>query len=107
MLAHPGDVISILWSAKLSPVSSDSYGQGKTCLLITTTHAGQAMLPWFLRHSDFAARGDFAVFFSHLSQRLKRLFEFNECGVNFAHFGSCLETESFQRSSYRDGQKKL
>ena len=62
MLAHPGDVISILWSAKLSPVSSDSYGQGKTCLLITTTQRLGGYVPWFLRHSDFAARGDFAVF---------------------------------------------
>jgi hypothetical protein len=41
-----------------------------------------------------------------LSQRLKRLFEFNECGVNFAHFGSCLETESLQRFKY-DGRETL
>jgi hypothetical protein len=63
-------------------------------------------VPWFLRHSDFAARGDFATFFSHLSQRLKRLFEFNECGVQFPHFGSRLETESLQRFKY-DGRESL
>jgi hypothetical protein len=63
-------------------------------------------VPWFLRHSDFAARGDFPTFFSHLSQRLKRLFEFNECGVNFGHFGSWLEMESLQRFKY-DGRETL
>lgn len=57
-------------------------------------------VPWFLRHSDFAARGDLPTFFSHLSQRLKRLFKFNECNVQLTHFGPWLETESLQRFSY-------
>ena len=61
-------------------------------------------VPWFLRQADFAARGDSPTFFSHLSQRLKRLFKFNECGVNFPHFGSCLETESLQRFKYDEGE---
>jgi hypothetical protein len=57
-------------------------------------------VPWFLRHSDFAARGDFPTFFSNLSQRLKRLFKFNECNVHLTHFGPWLETESLQRFRY-------
>lgn len=59
-------------------------------------------VPWFLRHADFAARGDFPTFFSHLSQRLERLFKFNECNVQLAHFGPWLETESLQRFRYNE-----
>src|SRR5262245_41849072 len=57
-------------------------------------------VPWFLRQSDFSARGDFPTFFSRLSQRLKRLFKFNECSVDLTHFGPWLETESLQRFKY-------
>jgi hypothetical protein len=54
-------------------------------------------VPWFLRQSDFSARGNFPTFFSRLSQRLQRLFKFNECNVYLMHFGPLLETESLQR----------
>ena len=57
-------------------------------------------VPWFLRHPDFSGRGDFPTFFSRLSQRLKRLFKFNECGAQLTHFGPWLETESLQRFKY-------
>jgi len=63
-------------------------------------------VPWFLRHSDFSGRGDFQTFFSRLSQRLERLFKFNECNVHLTHFGPCLETESLQRFRY-DPRKTL
>jgi hypothetical protein len=54
-------------------------------------------IPWFLRYSDFSVRGNLPIFFSRLSQRLERLFKFNECNVHLAHFGPMLETESLQR----------
>src|SRR5262249_26980076 len=57
-------------------------------------------VPWFLRQSNFSARGDFPTFFSRLSQRLRRLFKFNECNVHLTHFGPLLETESLQRFRY-------
>lgn len=57
-------------------------------------------IPWFLHHGGFPGEGDFPTFFSRLSQRLERLFRFNECNVNLTHFGPWLETESLQR--FRD-----
>ena len=55
-------------------------------------------VPWFLRHKDFNAAGQFSTFFSLVSQRLSRLFMFNEPGIpNLPHFGSWLESESLQR----------
>ncbi len=62
-------------------------------------------IPWFLLHPDFPAAGDFPTFFSRLSQRLERLFRFNECNVNLTHFGPWLETESLQR--FRDNPKNV
>ncbi|GEM_PF-3054156 len=55
-------------------------------------------IPWFLKHSDFSGQGNFSTFFSRLSQRLERLFMFNEPELpNLPHFGARLESESLQR----------
>jgi hypothetical protein len=53
-------------------------------------------VPWFLRHADISPGGNFPTFFSRLSQRLERLFKFNECQVQITHFGPMLESESLQ-----------
>ena len=54
-------------------------------------------IPWFLRSSDFTTIGNFLLFFERLSQRLDRLFTYNEPGIsNLLHFGDLLETKSFQ-----------
>ncbi len=65
--------------------------------LNTTDERWGGYIPWFLRHQDFSATGNFEVFFSRLSQRLERLFRFNEPGVNLLHYGALLESESLQR----------
>ena len=55
-------------------------------------------IPWFLRHSEFSAQGQFSTFFSRVGQRLERLFMFNEPELpNLPHFGAWLESESLQR----------
>lgn len=55
-------------------------------------------IPWFFRIGEVAATGSFLLFFERLSQRLDRLFIYNEAGIqNLQHFGDLLETESFQR----------
>lgn len=63
----------------------------------TTDERWGGYVPWFLRHQDFSGQGNFTRFFEQLSQRLERLFKYNEAGIpNIAYFLSCLETESFQ-----------
>lgn len=57
-------------------------------------------VPWFLCYPDFSMHGNLPTFFSRLSQRLERLFKFNECDVNLKHFGPWLESESLQRFKY-------
>lgn len=55
-------------------------------------------VPWFLRYPEHSGRGNFELFFQRLSQRIKRLFQYNEAGLaNLAHFGAVLETETLQR----------
>ncbi len=55
-------------------------------------------IPWFFRVGEFAATGNFVLFFERLSQRIDRLFAYNEAGIqNLPHFGDLLETESLQR----------
>jgi hypothetical protein len=58
-------------------------------------------IPWFLRNAEFCSQGDFPTFFSRLSQRLHRLFHYNECKIsNPEHFGSWLESETLQRFKF-------
>lgn len=55
-------------------------------------------IPWFFRVGEFAATGNYFLFFERLSQRFDRLFAYNEPGIqNLQHFGDLLETESLQR----------
>lgn len=55
-------------------------------------------VPWFFRNSEFSGQGNFEVFFQRLSQRLRRLFQYNEAGLpNIPYFGAVLETETLQR----------
>lgn len=69
--------------------------------LNTTDERWGRYVPWFLRHRDFPGTGDFHTFFFRLSQRLERLFLYNESGIaNLLHFGACLESESLQRFRY-------
>lgn len=66
-----------------------------------------AYVPWFFRAGEFAATGNYLLFFERLSQRLDRLFAYNEPGIqNHSHFGDLLETESFQRY-HHDRTKQL
>jgi hypothetical protein len=54
--------------------------------------------PWYFRYPEFSGHGNFNLFFERLSQRIKRLFEFNEAGLpSLGHFGAVLESETFQR----------
>lgn len=63
-------------------------------------------IPWFLRYKDFNAKGNFLLFFERLSQRLDRMFTYNEPNIpNLLHFGDWLETESLQR--FRHDRTKL
>lgn len=63
-------------------------------------------IPWFLRYKDFKAKGKFLLFFERLSQRLDRMFTYNEPSIpNLLHFGDWLETESLQR--FRHDRTKL
>lgn len=64
-------------------------------------------LPWFFRHADFGGTGNFDLFYERVSQRLQRLFEFDEAGLkNMPHFGQLLESKSLQRFRY-DRKKSL
>jgi len=59
-------------------------------------------VPWFFRHGDFNATGNFLQFFDRLSQRLYRLFYYNEAKIqNRNHFGELLESRSFQRYRFK------
>jgi hypothetical protein len=61
-------------------------------------------VPWFLRHSAVLHCDDFLKFFSRASQRLERMFTFNEAGhLNLDHLGSRIETDSLQRYQHRLG----
>jgi hypothetical protein len=53
-------------------------------------------VPWLFRYEHVSTAGNFSTLFSRLSQRLERLFKFNECDVNLAHFGPWLESETLQ-----------
>ena len=65
-------------------------------------------VPWFLRHQEFSAHGDFKQFFRRVAQRLQRLFRFNEPGLpNLPYFGSVLESESLQRFTYNPASGTL
>lgn len=58
-------------------------------------------VPWFFRHGDFNATGNFLQFFERLSQRLYRLFHYNEPQItNHNHFGELVESKSLQRFRY-------
>lgn len=55
-------------------------------------------IPWFYRSTGLPSTGNFFLFFDRVSQRVDRLFIYNEPGIpNMAHFGDTLETESYQR----------
>jgi len=49
-----------------------------------------------------SVEGNFPKFFSLLSQRLDRLFKFNECQVQLSRFGPWLESESLSRFKFSD-----
>jgi hypothetical protein len=59
-------------------------------------------VPWFMRHADISPEGNFSTFFSRLSQRLERLFKFNECQVQLTQFGPMLESETLQVFRFND-----
>jgi hypothetical protein len=61
-------------------------------------------VPWFFRYPEFSGQGNFELFFQRLSQRIKRLFQFNEAGLpNLPHFSAVLETETLQRYRHNPG----
>jgi hypothetical protein len=68
----------------------------------TTDSRWAGFVPWFLRNREFQGGGEFSTFFSRLSQRLERLFEFNECQVQLSQFGPMLESETLQVFRFND-----
>ena len=55
-------------------------------------------VPWFLRYQNLPKSGRLDIFFGRLSQRMRRLFYYNEANLDSPHhFGSQLESESLQR----------
>jgi hypothetical protein len=57
-------------------------------------------LPTFLRIRGLALTGDCSQFLARISQRLSRLFQFNEAGFpNLDYIGAVIETETLQRFS--------
>jgi hypothetical protein len=59
-------------------------------------------VPWFFRHGDFNAVGNFLLFFERVSQRLYRLLFYNESAIqNRNHFGEMLESKTLQRYRFK------